>query len=250
MSAEHKFFDEWTETIAVSLNFFITRLRSRIEPDTEVHVTSKTTRQGGSFRSVWVNDQPCDGWYDVGLELLDVEGNIWGKDLARPKKGPDLPIPEAHLECTRCHTVVKTAIPEALEECLRDGFRMARGCDHCKGSTNWTVSAKRVEESRPRQPGGAEERRKGRVAIKMKIRVYCDRLGARGEGIFETINVSANGLYFMTPNDYLVGDALRIIAPYQEGAMAIPVPARVVRLEHLPDSNLIAVAVEMQRGPA
>ncbi len=30
--------------------------------------------------------------------------------------------------------------------------------------------------------------------------------------------------------------------------MSIPVPARVVRLDRLPDSNLTAVAVEMQRA--
>jgi hypothetical protein len=82
----------------------------------------------------------------------------------------------------------------------------------------------------------------------MRIKVYCDRLGSIGEDICETINISANGLYFTTSNPYIVGEMLRIVAPFEEGGVAIPVPARVVRLDRPADSSLTAVAVEMRRG--
>jgi len=248
MSSEHKFFDEWAETLYISESSLITRLRNRLDPDTEVHVTSKTTRQGGGFRTVWVNDRDHEGLYDIGLELLDVEGNIWGKSLDKKGEVPNVPIPEARLECERCHTALTTPVPEALDEFINEGFRISRHCDKCKGSTKWRFSTEAVEAARVRQADGPEERRKGRAAIKMRIKVYCDRLGSIGEDICETINVSANGLYFTTSNPYIVGEMLRIVAPFEEGGVAIPVPARVIRLDRPADSSINAVAVEMRRG--
>jgi len=248
MSPDHKFFDEWTETVYISESSLITRLRNRLDPDTEVHVTSKTTRQGGGFRTVWVNDHEHEGLYDVGMELLDVEGNIWGKSLDKKGELPDAPVPEARLECQRCRTALTTPVPEALDEFINEGFRISRHCEKCKGSTKWRFSTEVIEAARVRKADGPEERRKGRAAIKMKIKVYCDRLGSIGEDVCETINVSANGLYFTTQNPYMVGETLRIVAPYEEGGVAIPVPARVVRLDRPADSSINAVAVEMRRG--
>ena len=249
MSSENKFFDEWAETVYVSASSLITRLRSRVDPDTEVHVTSKVTRQGGSFRTIWVNVRDHDGFYDTGMELLDVEGNMWGRTLEKQGDARDAAIAEARLECQRCHTILTTPVPEALDEFIKEGFRIARHCEKCKGSTKWAFStAAEAESVRVRQADGPDDRRKGRAAIKMKIKVYCDRLGSIGEDVCETINVSANGLYFTTRNPYIVGETLRIVAPYEESGVAIPIPARVVRLDRPADSSLTAVAVEMRRG--
>jgi len=250
MSTENKFFDELTETIYVSTGTMITRLRSRLELDSEVHVTSRVTRQGGNFRAVWVNTRDRDGWFDTGLELVDVEGNIWGKSLEKLTGPESAAVAEAHLECQRCRVAQMTSVPEALEEFIGEGFTIVRQCEKCKGSTQWAfVTAESAAPSeRSREPGGPEERRKGRAAIKMKIKVFCDRLGVLGEDVCETINVSANGLYFTTQNPYTLGEALRIVAPYEEGAVAIPVEARVVRLDRRKDSSLLAVAVELKWG--
>jgi hypothetical protein len=81
--------------------------------------------------------------------------------------------------------------------------------------------------------------------MKMKIKVIRDRQGAAFEDICETINISANGAYFLTRHRYAKGESLRIIAPYKEGDVTIPVRARVVRLDNPKDSYLQAVAVEL-----
>ncbi len=249
MSTANKFFDEMTETLYVSPGSIILRLRNRIDVDSEVHVTSKVTRQGGSFRAVWVNTRERDGWFDMGLEVLDVEGNIWGKSLDKVKDGPDTAVAQARLQCQRCHSSQMTSVPEALDEFINDGFTIVRHCEKCKGSTKWAIRTEAAAATeRVRAASGPDDRRKGRAAIKMKIKVFCDRLGILGEDVCETINVSANGLYFRSQNPYAVGEALRIIAPYEEGAVAIPVRARVVRLDRPKDSSLVAVAVEMNRG--
>ena len=43
-------------------------------------------------------------------------------------------------------------------------------------------------------------------------------------------------------------ETLKIVAPFEEGSLAIPVSARVVRLDRPADSSLAAVAVELKRG--
>lgn len=248
MSTDNKFFDEATETLYVSASSIIARLQNCTDPDSEVHVTSKVTRQGGSFRVVWVNTQESDGAFATGLEVLDVEGNIWGKSLDKVKEYADGTVAQATLQCRRCKTSQTAAVPEALEEFIAEGFTIARHCEKCKGSTRWAIpkQGEEAQAARARDTEGREDRRKGRAAIKMKIKVFCDRLGILGEDVCETINVSANGLYFRSQNPYAVGEALRIIAPYVQGAVAIPVAARVVRLDRPKDSSLLAVAVEMK----
>ncbi len=250
MSTDNKFFDEATETLYVSTGSIILRLRNRIDLDSEVHITSKVTRQGGSFRALWVNTREKDGGFDTGLEVLDVEGDIWGKSLDKVKYGEDAAAAQVQLHCQRCRSTQITSVPEALDEFVDDGFAMVRHCEKCKGTTKWAVTTEATEAStaRVRDAGGPDDRRKGRAAIKMRIKVFCDRLGILGEDVCETINVSANGLYFRSQNPYTVGEALRIIAPFEEGAVAIPVRARVVRLDRPKDSSLVAVAVEMNRG--
>ena len=248
MSADNKFFDEAAETLYVSPTFIITRLQNRIELDSEVHVTSKSTRQGGTFRTVWIAAREGEGGYDTGMEMLDIEGNLWDRSLEKHGAPVESAPPDAHLKCQRCHAIHTAPVPEALEEFIRPGFTIARHCEKCKGTTKWGFSsAETTEPVRTRNSGGPDDRRKGRVAIKMKIKVYCDRLGSIGEDVCETINISANGLYFATHNPYKLGETLRIVAPFEEGSLAIPVPARVVRLDRPADSSQTRVAVELNR---
>jgi len=254
MNSDHKFFDEMAETQYVSDTWFITRLQNCLDPDSEIHVTCKATRESSNVRVLWVNDQAREGAYDTGLELLEVEGNLWGRNLERFGEVASITNPEVLVECHRCHTTLAVAVPQARSEFVTEGFTIARHCEQCKGTTRWKFSTgKTAATVRARRPGEADERRKGRAAIKMKIKVYCDRLGPIGEDVCETINVSANGLYFTTSNPYLIGETLRIVAPFEEGAVAIPVPARVVRLDRPQESSMVAVAVELnpgRKGPA
>jgi hypothetical protein len=247
MSSENKFFDETTETSYLSASLVITRLPCPVELDSEIHVTSNVTRQGGNFRVVWVNVQGCEGWHDVGLELIDVEGNIWGKSLGKAEESAAAEEAHAFLQCQRCHVSQLTAVPEAESEFICDGFTIIRPCERCKATTPWgfTPVAAGTPEGIPREAGGPDQRRKGRIAMRMKIKVVRDRQGTAFEDICETINISGNGVYFLTQHRYARGESLKIIAPYKEGDVTIPVRARVVRLDDRQDTFLQAVAVEL-----
>jgi len=248
MSNDNKFFDEMTETCYISPSGLITRLPNRVELDSEIHVINKATRRGGNFRVVWVNVQGREGWHDVGLELIDMEGDMWGRSLGKARAGEAGTVAEAVLQCQRCQASALTLVPEAAGEFIVDGFTISRPCERCKASTPWAFTpGAAAPQDRSRAAGGGDQRRKGRIPMKMKIMVIRDREGTSLEDICETVNVSANGAYFLTKHRYAQGEWLKVIAPYREGAVAIPVRARVVRLDEPKDSYLHAVAVELNR---
>jgi hypothetical protein len=247
MSNRNKFFDEVTETSYISVGGLITRLPGPIDLDSEIHVTNQTTRLAGNFRVVWISAQGREGWHDAGLELIDVEGNIWGKNFDPEKDSDERAVVQAFLQCQRCHQSQMTDVPEASEEFIADGFTIVRPCERCKASTAWgfTPVATTAPEDGSREDGGRDQRRKGRVPMKMKIKVIRDRQGTPLEDICETINVSGNGVYFLTKHRYAKGESLKVIAPYKEGDVSISVRARVVRLDDPKDSYLQAVAAEL-----
>ena len=78
MSVDNKFFDEETATRWLSKFGLMTRLRNLVDLETEVHVTNLRNAVGGTFRAVWVNTRARDGFHDIGLEVSDVAGDMWG----------------------------------------------------------------------------------------------------------------------------------------------------------------------------
>ena len=249
MSNENRFFDELTETSYVSAGALITRLPARVEVDNEVHVTCQLTQLGSNFRVVWINVQGREGWHDAGLELIDAQGNIWGAHFNPGEEGEEAAEVHAFLQCQRCCQSQMTTVPEAADEFISDGFTILRPCEQCKASTPWGFTPVAIVAPEDGSRDAAlEKRRKGRVAMKMKIKIIRDRPGAVVEDICETANVSANGAYFLTQHRYSKGESLRVVVPYKEGDITIPVRARVVRLEERKDTFLRGVAIQLDLG--
>jgi len=78
MSTENKFFDESTQTILISQHGCMTRIKNLVELDSEVHVVSTKNDVAGTFSVVWVNTTDREGFYHLGLQLLQAEGDMWG----------------------------------------------------------------------------------------------------------------------------------------------------------------------------
>jgi PilZ domain len=253
MSIDNKFFDEETETRWLSKFGLMTRLRNLVDLETEVHVTNLQNAVAGTFRTVWVNTRPQEGFYDIGLEISEVEGDMWGIHFPAGEIAPDETVAPVWLECKRCRTHVLIPVPEAEFEYLREGFLIARPCDRCKATTPWEFA---VEAEIILEPGRAktkkmtekELRHKGRAPIKMKIKVIRRAFGMATEEICETDNVSRQGVYFHSSRSYEVGERLDVVMPYKEGDVAIPVPASVVRVERKRTSSLHAVAIRLEEG--
>lgn len=245
MSSRQKFFDESTETCYVGKSSVITRIQSFVDLETELHVVNIGNNLGGTFRVIWINTEGKEGWHDLGLELIESEGNIWEIALPSADEPPVAPFPHAWLQCQRCHGGRLTPVPEAEVEFISDGFVISRPCDTCKATTPWGFTPI-VTESRASGPdGGKESRGSSRAPLNMKIKVIRGTHANSLEDICETINMSRTGVCFQTSKGYNVGEQVKVILPFKEGDVAFPVPARVVRLDKVKDSSLNAVALQL-----
>lgn len=255
MSIANKFFDEETETRWLSKFGLMTRLRNLVDLETEVHVTNLQNAVAGTYRTVWVNTRPHEGYYDIGLEISEVEGDMWGIHFPAGEIPPDESVAPVWLECRRCRTHLLTPVPEAEFEYLREGFLVAKHCDRCKATTPWEFAVEAeiilgaAEERKAKRIKTEKELRdKGRVPMKMKIKVIRRAFGMATEEVCETDNVSRHGVYFYTSQIYEIGEKLDVVMPYKEGDVAIPVNARVVRVERKKGASHHAVAIRLEKG--
>jgi PilZ domain len=252
MSNANKFFDEETETRFLSKHGIMTRLRNLVDLETEVHVTNLKNAVAGTFRAVWVNTRARENYHDIGLELVDAEGDMWGIHFPPEEPPPDETIARVWLECGRCHDKALTTVPEAEYEYLSEGFLIARHCDRCRATTSWEFAVQveivAEEGSKPkiRKPKQDDLRVKGRAPIKMQIKVTRRVYGTPIEDICETENVSRNGARFLSSQNYDVGENVEVVMPYKAGDVAIAAPARVVRMENLKGTGRRAVAIEIR----
>jgi hypothetical protein len=263
MSKQNRFFDEQTQTELVGQQIVVAQLRNLVDLETEVHLTSLKTNVGGTFRVLWVNTRENDGLHAVGLELLEPEGELWEIEFPAPQAEAEEAIPQVWLQCQRCQQKILSPVPEAHGEFLCEGFLIARHCETCKATTPWGITTESepvvVEaepvavtpasgeaalalEEKPRE----EQRGKGRAPIKMLIKVTREKYGTAFDDICTTVNVSRTGAYFMSQQHYDVGEMVKVVLPYKEGDVAIPVPARVVRQDESNKGFHRGVAIHLE----
>lgn len=255
MSTANKFFDEQSSTDWISKHGVMTHLRSLVELDSEIHVTCLKSNVAGNFRVAWINTRAQEGVYSVGLEIVDTEGDLWGIHFPTAGTEGDAAAPRVWLQCRRCGGSAEVPVPEAEVEYLSEGFLIAKHCESCKATTAWEYAVE--AEILPAEPGAKGDastagrkdlRGRGRVPMKAKIKITCQRFGTPVVDVCETTDVSRGGACFMTSIGYQVGETLSVVVPFKEGDVAIPVLARVVRVSSAQNGKLHAVAVQMEKG--
>ena len=83
------------------------------------------------------------------------------------------------------------------------------------------------------------------MPLKMGIKINRKKYGTEVEDFGETVNISREGAYFRTAQNYEVGENLQVVVPYKKGELAIPVFARVIRQDKSKGSFGNAVAIFM-----
>jgi len=245
MSTRHKFFDEASETRYVGKASLITRIQNFVDLETELHVVNLNNNLGGTYRVTWINLEGQEGWHDIGLEQIEAEANIWENAVPSGEETPVAPFPHAWLQCQRCHGGKLTPVPEAEVEFILDGFVISRPCDTCKATTPWGFTPAADGKASDGE-GGKEMRGTGRAPLNMQVKVLRGSYGSALEDLCETINISRVGACFLTHKGYKVGEQVKVILPYKEGDVAIPVPARVVRLDKTKDGSFNSVAIQLE----
>jgi Tfp pilus assembly protein PilZ len=82
----------------------------------------------------------------------------------------------------------------------------------------------------------------------MLVKVTRQKWGTTLEDICQTENVSRTGVYFLTSQNYDIGEQVKIVMPHKEGDVSIPVPARVVRQDLAKGSFQRGVALHLGEG--
>jgi PilZ domain-containing protein len=245
MSLQHKFFDEETATILVSKYGIMTQIRNLVDLEAEVHVVNLSNEISGTFRAVWVNTQVKDGFYQMGLEVIEAAGNIWGIFFPPEDPAIDEPTAQAWLECKNCHQKLLGQIPQAEVEHLVVGVVVARQCDRCRATTTWQLT---IEDEHADAAVEKAPRTKTRAALRVSIKVMREVEGAMVEDVCETLNVSRNGAYFLTAKNYEVGESLKIILPYKKGDATRPASAIVTRQDQVegPFNHGVGIHIETE----
>jgi hypothetical protein len=251
MSSQNKFFDEQTETDWVGEESVACHLQNLVDLDTEVHLTNLQTNVGGTFRVLWTIIRDYNGLQPVGLELLDPEGDLWAMTFPAGEAGEDAVAPQVWLQCQGCHQKLLTPVPEAQGEFLCEGFRVARHCEQCRATAPWGFTtetqtdapAPAAAEAMPKE----DQRAKGRAPLTMIVKVTRKKYGTTLQDLCQTINVSRTGAYFLTSQNYEVGEPLEVVINYKEGDLAIPAPAKVVRQDQPQGTFLKGVAIQLMK---
>jgi len=90
-----------------------------------------------------------------------------------------------------------------------------------------------------------ELRTKGRVPLKMAIKVSRNAHNMHMEEVSETVNISRTGAYFHSSENYSVGEMVQVILPFKKGNQDLPAYARIVRLDKIPGSTARGVAIHL-----
>jgi len=90
-----------------------------------------------------------------------------------------------------------------------------------------------------------ELRSKGRVPLKLPIKVTRQVHGMLLEEVGETVNISRTGAYFQSSQNYSIGEIVQVVLPFKKGEQPIPAHARVVRFDQVPGTSTRRVAIQM-----
>jgi hypothetical protein len=252
MSSEDYFFEEQTEAESTGPQAVAIRIKSLVNLETEIYLTNLKSATGGIFRVLWRNVRAEEGFHHVGLKLLEPDGDFKATDLPLACKVEEAE-PIVCLVCQSCHQKMLLPLPEIPSKYVSDGFQLVLHCDTCQSLTPWAfvtdqektrtsfsqLSSKaepngaesEIREAAKRKPAGplVEMRGKGRAPLNLAMKVVRSGLGISSDSICRTENISRTGIYFRTEQSFEIGEEVQVIVPFMEGAVAIPVPARVVR---------------------
>ncbi len=225
----------------VTLNRHGARLRisHALIPGQTVVVTNQESRAEAEFRVVGPVAPPLDQVGDWGVECLRTDANIWDISFPTSSEAEDS---EARvlLSCRSCQSVSLQSLSLVEVEVLETAGLLTIPCVLCGQSTPWgyqrrpfdvenqTYQAAVVVEPRS-FPTLTEERRKSYrkpAQLPIRIRNYYGEIE-----ITQTENISREGLCFMSPRRYLVGQGIVVICPFDVANAKPEVRARIVRSE-------------------
>ncbi len=203
-----------------------------------LRITNQVSRREADFRVVGPLAPPTKQGGEWGVELLNAQVDLWG--IRFPPPGVEGAAGKALLECRTCHLVALCPVSLVEVEVLETSGIIPRSCEKCSASTSWGYAEKQVAlgappgessmiaEAQAQVEAGPEANRRQHRRICLQLPVLIRDYYGSAE-ITKTENVSKGGFCCSTDKDYLVGQGLLVICPYEKTGQSIEVRARVVR---------------------
>jgi len=247
-----KEFVEQTKTVVLSRHGAGIVSRHKLGVEQELIVIQEQCNREADIRVVGEIGGE-DGLYTYGVTFLDPNIDFWGIEFCSATDA-DTSDPSMALQCSICgrREVIDLGGLESDIYAIHDG--LLRDCKHCHRSTLWkrtsaeapdnTVTPEAVSVST--EPVPTPEHIPGPAASKnrrqhMRIKVNftgCVRYRDFGEDIVLCENISRGGLCFKSSRCYDKTAAIEVAAPYAPGSAGIPVAARIVHVEELPEEKM------------
>jgi hypothetical protein len=230
------------EARTVTLNRHGARIQTsrRLSSGQVVRLVNLVSKREAEFRVVGPVSPVTDKGGEWGVECVSATDNIWGIQFPPPREGQSVES-TALLECRRCHAVALMHLSLVEVEVLQTSGILSKPCQSCEAASPWGYAEKPLAMSAP--PGeeamlaegqaaarGVDQRWHRRVSLQLPVRIR-DYYGA--VEITKSENVSKGGFCFASEKNYLLGQGIVAVCPYNPAASTIEVRARVVRRQDL-----------------
>ena len=230
-------FETTARTITLNRHGARLQVSRSLKPGQTVRLTNQVNEAGADFRVVGPISPPLDHVGEWGVECVHVDVNIW--DIYFPPTTEDS---DAHilLACRNCQSLSLQSLSLVEVEVLETAGLLTKPCVHCGDSTPWGYSQRAFEvetkayqaavsEAAGNVPALAAERRKSLrkpAQLPVRIRDYYGEME-----LAQTENISQEGFCFSSSRNYLVGQGIVVICPFDATNERPEARARIVRTE-------------------
>lgn len=196
----------------------------------------------------------CEGdSYTYGVAFLDPVVDFWGVEFPSASQ-VEIFCRRKVLHCSICGSCAVADLGTLESDIYDIHGGILRSCKRCNGSTLWKQSPGDVPDaSTAHEPVLASpeltastvpcENRRKHVRIKV-----CFKASVRSYGLDDEIvaceNVSRGGLCFRSRRRYYEMASIEVAAPFSPGSLCIPVPARIVYVQELPEGKAFRYGVQ------
>lgn len=229
-------FEAAGRTITLNRHGARIQISHALEPGQTIHVINQANEEEAEFRVVGPISPPLDKVGEWGVECAHVDKNIW--DIYFPPSDEDS---DAHLllSCRNCHALVLQSLSLVEVEVLETAGLLTKPCLRCAESTSWGYPQQvfeleiqayqaAVTAATTGSPIPTERRKSLRRHAQLPVRVR-DYYGEME--IAQTENFCCEGFCFSSAREYLVGQGVVVICPYDATNEKPEVRARIVRAD-------------------
>ncbi len=208
-----------------------------LTPGQIIRLINQVNHAEAEFRVVGPVPAPLDQAGEWGVECLRLEINIWDIRFRPSQEGGD-----AHvlLSCLRCRLLSLQSLSMVEVEILEKAGWLTKPCVRCRQSTAWgypqrafELEVKTYQAAVHSTDGGdpllsTDRRRHGRKLVQLPVQIRDDD----GETeVAQTENISPEGFCFVSPREYLAGQTVVVVFPFDGASNRSEIRARIVRTE-------------------